>query len=253
MYARCESILGKERAQNLKPLENRQVIEASLKLISELQEALNRGLFIDFSDLSNLQPLFTEAQYSLFGFKEFQQVYLQVCLAEVVADKAESVEDFSGLKQLWHKVKPLNEIKTRFEKIFDPDGEVLDTASVELNRIRKRFASLQRSIQKTMQNMLTDARYDNFLQDKFITRREGRYVLPVKGNAGAFVPGIVQGQSGSGSTLFIEPESVVPLNNELQLLLQEEKREIFKIFNEFTAQIKEQKDILLSNQDVWSG
>jgi DNA mismatch repair protein MutS2 len=166
-----------------------------------------------------------------------------------VADKAESVEDFSGLKQLWHKVKPLNEIKTRFEKIFDPDGEVLDTASAELNRIRKRFALLQRSIQKTMQNMLTDARYDNFLQDKFITRREGRYVLPVKGNAGAFVPGIVQGQSGSGSTLFIEPESVVPLNNELQLLLQEEKRKSLKSSMNLPLRLRT-KDILLSNQDV---
>jgi len=250
VYARCESILGKERAKQLRPLSEKKEIEASLELVSELQEALNRGISINFTNLSNLQPLFTEATYSLFGFEEFQQVYLQVSLAEAVSEKAESVEDFPVLKKLWQKVKPLNEIKTRFEKIFDPDGEVLDTASAELNRIRKRFALLQRSIQKTMQNMLTDARYDNFLQDKFITRREGRYVLPVKGNAGAFVPGIVQGQSGSGSTLFIEPESVVPLNNELQLLLQEEKREIFKIFNEFTAQIKEQKDILLSNQDV---
>jgi DNA mismatch repair protein MutS2 len=247
---RCESYLGKERAQQLKPLEERETIEESLELVSELQEMLNRGITLNFNVLSNLQPLFTEAQHSLFGFEEFQQVYFQVCLAEAITDTAERVKDFPVLKKLWQKVESLPKIKTRFEKIFDSDGEVMDSASQELNRIRKRFASLQRNIQKTMQNMLNDSRYENFLQDKFITRREGRYVLPVKGNAGTFVPGIVQGQSGSGSTLFIEPENVVPLNNELQLLLQEEKREIFNIFSEFTAQIREQKDILLSNQEV---
>ena len=71
---RCESYLGKERAQQLKPLEDSKIIEESLELVSELQEMLNRGITLNFNVLSNLQPLLTEAQHSLFGFEEFQQV-----------------------------------------------------------------------------------------------------------------------------------------------------------------------------------
>ncbi|MBW6513264.1 MAG: endonuclease MutS2 [Candidatus Syntrophosphaera sp.] len=249
---RCHSDLGRTRAAGLKPLQDRTAIEGSLRLVSELQECLERGLDLDFTDLTDIFPLFSEAEYALFGFEEFRTVDLNARLALIIAAREEDIRDFPALGRLWKKVKALPEICRRFEEIFDPEGEVLDSASPELARLRKRSNSLQRNIMKTMQGMLSDPRYESFIQDKFITRRDERYVLPIKENAAAYVPGIVQSQSGSKATLFIEPQSVVPLNNELQLLKQEEKREIFNIFSAFTALIRERKGSLLANQDAMS-
>ncbi len=246
----CHSQLGKSLAAGLAPLEGKREIEASLRLVSELQDCLEHGLEKDFSELSDLRPLFGEAQYSLFGHEEFHLVWLNARLANIVAASASAVEHLPALRRLWLKTFPLPEICERFDQIFDPEGEVLDSASPELARVRKRVASLQRGIQKTMQGMLNDPRLEGYLQDKFITRRDDRYVLPIRESAAPNVPGIVQSQSGSGSTLFIEPQSVVPLNNELQLLRQEEKREIFRIFTEFTAQIKARSQTLLANQEA---
>ncbi|MEN6445043.1 MAG: Smr/MutS family protein, partial [Candidatus Cloacimonas sp.] len=137
-----------------------------------------------------------------------------------------------------------------FLQIFDPDGEILDSASKELSGIRKRINTLRMQIQKTMQSLLTDSSIDRYLQDKFVTQREDRYVLPVKESAVPFVNGIVQSQSGSKSTVFIEPIAVVPLNNELQLIKQQEKQEIFRIFTEYTAAIKTKRKGILQNQEI---
>ena len=249
---RCHSDLGRKLAADLKPLEKKEEIEASLALVSELQECLEMGLDKDFSELSDLQPLFTEARHALFGFEEFFQVWQNARLATILAESVPNRDDFPRLGRLWGRVLPLKWICQRFDVTFGPEGEVLDSASPELARIRKREAALQRSIQKTMQSMLNDPRMEGNLQDRFITQREGRYVLPVRESAAPNVPGIVQSQSGSGSTLFIEPQAAVPLNNELQLLKQEEKREIHRIFTEFTAQIKAQERELLQNQKLMS-
>lgn len=247
---RCHSQLGRELAAGLTPLSDVRAIESSLKLVSELQECLEHGLDKDLSELSEIRPFFSDARYSLFGYEEFQLIWLNARLATGIAASFEAVETFPTLRRLWKKVSSLQWICERYEKIFDPEGEVLDSASPELSRIRKRGASLQRGILKTMREMLGDPRLEGYLQDKFITRRDDRYVLPVRESAAPYVPGIVQSQSGSGSTLFIEPQSVVPLNNELQLLKQEEKREIFRIFTEFTGQIKEQEKTLIVNQEA---
>ncbi len=248
--SRCHSQLGRDLAAGLAPLADKRAIEASLRLVGELQECLEHGLDKDFSDLADLGPLFSDPHYSLFAFEEFRLVWLNARLAGGIAASASALESFPVLRRLWLKITALDWICERFDRVFDPEGEVLDSASPELARIRKRVASLQRSIQKTMQGMLSDPRLEGYLQDKFITRRDDRYVLPIRESAAPYVPGIVQSQSGSGSTLFIEPQSVVPLNNELQLLRQEEKREIFRIFTEFTARIKEQAATLLTNQEA---
>lgn len=247
---RCHSSLGRTRSALLQPLTDKKAIEGSLHLVSELQSCLERGLDFSFEDLVDLEDLFSEAEHALFGFEEFQLVHQNALLANQIAASADNVEEYPALSRLWKRVSALPEICQRFLQIFDPEGEVLDSASPELARIRKRSAALQRNIQKTMQGMLNDPRYESYLQDKFITRRDDRFVLPVKESAGPYVPGIVQSQSGSKSTLFIEPQSVVPLNNELQLLKQEEKREIHRIFTEFTAQIRDRQQTLLSNQEA---
>ena len=247
---RCHSDLGKEQASLLQPLSDLGEIIKSQKLVAEIQEQLLRGRDYDFSGLTNLQPLFEDSRNTLFAFEEFSAVYANNIIAEEMLAQLKLWEEFPEITLYLKKLTSFSFLNSRFLEIFDKDGEILDTASKELATIRKRANSLRMQIQKTMQALLSDSSLEHYLQDKYVTQREDRYVLPVKENAVPFVNGIVQSHSGSKSTVFIEPMSVVPLNNELQLIFQQEKQEIYRIFSAYTSAIKAEKKGLLRNQKI---
>lgn len=250
LASRCHSHMGQEKALALCPLEDIEVIRKSQSLISEIQEVLERGLDFSFEELGEITQLFEDSVFSLFGFDEFAAVDRNVRCSEAIIARLNSLDDFPLLKGLARRLTALPDIARRFTEIFDFEGAVLDTASPELASIRRRTANLRSRIQKTMQSLLGDTRYERYLQDKFVTQREDRYVLPIKDSSVPFVEGIVQGQSGSKATVFVEPVSVIPMNNELQMVKQEEKQELYRIFAQFTSDIKAQKKQLLKNQEL---
>ncbi len=244
---RCHSLPGQDKVDLLLPMADITAIELRLRTIGEIMEALAHGIAPDYSDLSDPEPIFEAQTQGIFSFEELHAIYLNALIANAVHALVDVCAEWKVLQGLVKGVRPLKEIAARFTQIFDAEGQVLDSASAELARIRKRGVSLRGSILKTMQSMLSDPGVERHLQDKFVTQREDRYVLPVKEGGAPSVPGIVQGYSGSRSTLFVEPAAVVPLNNELQMLKQDEKREIHRIISEFSAEVTAQKDPLLAN------
>jgi len=110
---------------------------------------------------------------------------------------------------------------------LDPDGRVRDDATPKLREIRRRLNPLRGRIRERLQELLS--RYAEFVQDNIITLRRDRYVIPVRASSQSRVPGIVLDTSDSGATVFVEPQSVVPMNNELALLEFEERDEVRRI------------------------
>lgn len=247
---RTHSHLGAERAYQTHPLEDESEIRRSLNLVSQVQQALEDGIDLSFEDLADLKPYFADNYPGVYAYEEFLVLSRNAALAIQAAGKMPYIQERSELWKLLRRLRSYPDLAQRFEQIFDPEGEVKDSASSELLRIRRSLHSLRSRIQKTMQSMLQDSRYAVHLQDKFVTQREDRYVLPFKESSSPFVKGIVQSQSGRGSTIFIEPEAVVPMNNDLQMLKQEEKREIFKIFSDYTADFRAVSAELKSNQEL---
>ncbi|MCL4544441.1 MAG: endonuclease MutS2 [Chloroflexi bacterium] len=144
-------------------------------------------------------------------------------------------EDYPELSQLGEQIAPLRELSAAIRRALSDDGDVLDDASPALARIRSEMRSAQRRIHERLQSYLTSHR--SALQDPIITTRENRYVLPVKADARAQLPGLVHDQSASGATLFIEPLPVVELNNGLRTLQIRERQEIERILLELSARI----------------
>jgi len=249
---RCHSDLGRAIAQSLTPLSSVDQMQQSQRLISEFQEALEHGLEWDFSDLSPLDVFFDDHAHGIFDWEEFREIAQNADLATRVTEKADAFEDLPKAQKLVKKLYALPSIMQGFERIFDPEGSVVDSASAELLRIRRGLSAMRGRIQRSMQNLLSEPRFEGFLQDKFVTQRDDRFVLPIKESAAAFVSGIVQSRSGSKSTVFIEPAEIVPLNNEMQLLKEEEKREIYRILSDFTNDVRGRKREILSNQKLLS-
>lgn len=101
-----------------------------------------------------------------------------------------------------------------------------DNASPQLRSIRRTIIRQNEALKAKINHILNSSENKTILQDAIVTLRNGRYVIPVKQEHKARVPGIVHDQSGSGATLFIEPQAVVNLNNELRQLELDEKAEI---------------------------
>ena len=145
-------------------------------------------------------------------------------------------------------------IQKRLEDDIDrcilSEDEMADSASPELKSIRRNIQRQNEAIRVKINQILNSSENRTMLQDSIVTMRQGRYVVPVKQEHKAKFSGIVHDQSSTGATLFIEPQAIVNLNNELRELELAEKIEIERILAELTAFVADVKDELLNNQDI---
>jgi len=128
------------------------------------------------------------------------------------------------------------------------EDEMSDNASTQLRTIRRAIVRQNDAVKARMNSILNSER--TILQDAIVTLRNGRYVIPVKQEHRARVPGIVHDQSGSGATVFIEPQAIVNMNNELRQLELDEKAEVNRILGELSAGVSELYHDLANNQKL---
>jgi len=247
LISACQSAPGKELANSLMPLTDRNEIIYRLDLTSEIQELLLRNIRFDFSALSNIKKLLEEIKHEVFNFEEFDQIYKNVSLSNRIIKEFKDLEDCPLFSQQLEKITDLPVLENEFERIFTPDGEVKDSASTELARIRKRKKQLRKSVISNLNKKIEELSALNLVYDKIVTQRDGRFVIPVKEGTTAQVQGIVHGRSSSRSSIYLEPAEVVNTNNEIDLLTSEEKEEIYRIFRKFTGDILLEKTTILSN------
>jgi len=130
------------------------------------------------------------------------------------------------------------------------EDEMADSASSELRNVRRSIIRQNEAIRAKMNQILNSSDNKSLLQDAIVTMRQGRYVIPVKLEHKGRFPGIVHDQSASGSTLFIEPQVIVNLNNELRELELAEKVEIERILVELSMEVANHYLDLLNNQEL---
>jgi DNA mismatch repair protein MutS2 len=131
----------------------------------------------------------------------------------------------------------LRQIEKDIGSCLDPAGEVLDTASPDLSRIRQQLRDTRGQIQERLETIVTSARGKRILQEDVITEREGRYVILVKTECRHEMKGIVHDISNTGATVFMEPTVTVGLGNAMRELVIEERREIERILRLLTAEV----------------
>ena len=112
---------------------------------------------------------------------------------------------------------------------IDPSGEVVDDASPELRSLRDRLRKQRARLRGTLESYLRGKDTAKYLQQQIVTDRNGRYVLVVRAEHRAAIPGIVHGSSASGASLFLEPLSTVEINNDIVALEQQEPEEVRRI------------------------
>jgi len=146
--------------------------------------------------------------------------------------------DLPFLRELTNHLTGHPDILSMINKSIDSEGNILDTASPILSELRSRIRRLEVRIIKKLEEIVRDNRLSIFLQDDFVTKRSGRWVIPVRMDSKGQVPGVVHDVSRSGETAFIEPLSIINLANELENLIAEQKAEEIRILKNISSKIR---------------
>ena len=133
-------------------------------------------------------------------------------------------------------------IARRIEETISEEGEVRDTASAALRKLRFDIRGANQRLQDRLRTLVHE--FGHALQEPIVTMRSDRYVIPVKAESRGQVRGIVHDQSASGATVFVEPMVVVELNNKLRQLQIEERQEIERILRALSLEIGQEADAL---------
>jgi len=134
-------------------------------------------------------------------------------------------------------IQSLPQLEDAIANAIDEKAEVKDSASPALRRVRKQISRMRDDILGRMSGILQDGSFQKVVQEPVITMRDDRYVLPLKPNFRQSIRGVVHGQSGSRSTLFVEPLEVLEQNNRLAELRMEEREEVERILRELSGML----------------
>lgn len=156
--------------------------------------------------------------------------------------------DLPILRELVEQIVPLNELERKIRNCIDDHGHVMDGASDKLRTIRSKIRTNESRVRDKLDNYTKTK--TKMLSDAIVTIRNDRYVLPVKQEYRGAIGGIVHDQSASGATLFMEPQAVVDLNNQLQEARTQEKNEIDRILRELSQRIAEDESFLYQNVEA---
>ena len=127
-------------------------------------------------------------------------------------------------------------------RCFDPDGQLADDASPELGPLRRKVRALRSSIHDKLDELLRSPKIEPLLQESYYTVRQDRYVLPIKASFKNEVGGIVHDASGSGQTVFIEPQALVDIGNRLKIAQSEQLEEEHRILSALTHLVVREAD-----------
>ena len=153
-------------------------------------------------------------------------------------------DEFPYLAAIAELVEEVPGLVDAISSTIDERGEVLDSASSKLAKIRADLRTVHGRIQDKLQRLLNSSQ-NQWLQEPLISMRSGRYVVPVKTDAKGRIKGIVHDQSGSGATVWVEPIGTVDLNNEYRGLQMSEQAEIERILAELSAKVADVADVII--------
>ncbi|GGA38211.1 endonuclease MutS2 [Paenibacillus physcomitrellae] len=246
--------LGRDLAKELEP-------STDLDKVKQLLKATDEAFKVDrlkgappFGGIINMVPAAKRARIggtlsphelhgiasTLYGARRVKRHLAALHEDEPIPMLFQLTEDLSDQKALEDAIK----------RCIDDNAEVLDTASPALAQIRRELRGGEGRIREKLDTMIRSSNVSKMLQDQLITIRNDRFVIPVKAEYRSYFGGIVHDQSGSGATLFIEPESIVAMNNKLRETRLAEEREIEVILQKLTALVGEQSELLFYDCEV---
>ncbi|WP_159470659.1 endonuclease MutS2 [Dyadobacter sp. 3J3] len=239
----CISPLGRSFVEKIRFSDNFGMVEKLVSQTAEMKRVLEIGEDFPSQNYIDATPYLKRASIEgmLLTLEEFSDLKaslqtIRLCLRFFANQEPES---FPLLSEYAKTVRVDKAITDSIDKIIDDRGQIRDTASPELSRIRKKLISEQAGIRKKLDTMLRSAKSSGWIsEDVSLTVRNGRMVIPLAAEHKRKLKGFIHDESSTGQTVFIEPTDVFESNNEIRELEYEERREINRILMHLTDQLR---------------
>lgn len=245
---------GKKRCLELVPMTDKQLITDAQAQTADALSRIYRKGSISFGGLKN--PGFQMKRLEIGGCLNAAEL-LSICTLLEITRRAkaysrENRDDLpaDSLDVLFAGLEPLTPLLEEIRRCIPAEDEISDDASPALHSVRRTIRNINDKIHGAMNNLLNSSTTRSYLQDAVITMRNGRYCLPVKAEYKGQVPGMIHDQSSTGSTLFIEPMSVVKLNNDLKEAFLKEQEAIEAVLAELSNLTAQYAAYLLDNYRI---
>ncbi|MEN9302665.1 MAG: hypothetical protein RL264_1094 [Bacteroidota bacterium] len=244
---------AKSRFEKLQPINDFGALENALQTLNDFHQIrLRSEVFpaLDFEELKEeIKWLGIDGSViSIEGFRRLQQA--SDLMNRLLRFIEKRTEVYPNLFQIFTDVYETDAILLAIEKVFDRAGNVRDDASPQLSDIRQRIKSLRQQINRNFEREMRKMLRDKVLGETNETFLNDRRVLTVQSTFKRKVPGNIHGSSKTGSLTFIEPLVNVPLNNELEFLLDDERKEIHRILKILTKEIAIYLPLIIEYQRI---
>ena len=245
------SEMGKALIRDISPASD---ISAVKQMLEETTQAYSFLTFAGYSPLDifpDIERTLHKAKIgSLLSAEHLLEVGSVLKTTNRVKDEVAKYPNPENITIIMDMVERLQRHRWLMDEIFrciESEDKISDYASPQLANIRRKIQRANERVRERLNKLIHSPQFQKFLQEPIVTIRNGRYVVPVKQEHRANVPGMIHDQSSSGATLFIEPMPVVEANNELRQLLLEEEKEIERILMELTTKVQSCHESILNN------
>ena len=247
---RALSTLGRESAAELAPLTDQGEIYATLNQVSELKGLFQKGEDLPLQGIKDIRAALGKCsrQGAVLEPSELLNIgeVLSIC-ERLQAFAKDHQREYPHLGSIIGELRPLKALRQKIEEKIDEKGQVRDNASKKLYNLRRESEATRDRILSKLRSLLSSLSRGRDDHEGLITIREGRYVIPLRGDQRNRIQGVIHDRSASGSTLFMEPTSVIELGNRQRELELEEKKEVFRILRNLTHLVAESTGLLTEN------
>ncbi len=228
------------------------------RLIAQTADANSLSVRFGYPSIGGMKNCTEALQKARVGARLSMQELLDIAhvlagIRRLIQWKKQSDDQRTALDHAFEGLLPNKAVEERITDAILSEDEMADTASPELNDLRRKIRRAGLQIREQLDKIIRSQSHAKHLQEQIITTRDGRFVVPVKAEFRGEIKGLVHDTSSSGATLFIEPMSVVEGNNEIRLLQNKEQQEMDRILAELSALVGDVADATIDsyNLAIW--
>lgn len=247
----CAFSLGKARIDALTPCFQKLYVETQLKRSSDALSLLYRYGTIPFAGISDITPYVEAAgKDATLGAYELYEIARQGHAVRAAFAYRKAAVDGESVFELIDALIEVLPLSRQIEACINRNYEVMDQASSELARLRRKLSSMQGEIAATAQRYI--AKHAASLTDTITAIRGDRICVLAKVSEKNHLSGLVHGESASHQSVYLEPQCLLELNNRLSEIRQQEQEEVNRILYALSQQVKANRDALLANLDTFA-
>ena len=255
LEAFATSSIGKDKCRQLRPLDNLTEIETMQQETADALSRIYQKGSLSFSGVKDVRGSLKRLEVgSTLGIGELlaiRSLLENASRAKAYSRRETENEHTDSLDNMFELIEPLSPLATEIGRCILSEDEISDDASTGLRQVRRSMKLTNDKIHTQLSSFVS-GNSRTYLQDAVVTMRNGRYCIPVKAEYKSQVPGMIHDQSSTGSTIFVEPMTIVRLNNEMRELEIQEQKEIEMILSNLSQLAAENLDAIFDDVKLLS-